>query len=116
MGCGIFWSRAQIPTLATGPALNQEERKWPVSGGRRGRAVATAKRSALGGCGFGPGPALGELILQGSQEAATLWGGPGTAQAGQMQEAAWVRCLQETEAKPAAYCLFSESQAGITFG
>ena len=83
MGCGIFWSRAQIPALATGPALNQEERKWPVRGGRRGRAVATAKRSALGGCGFGPGPALGELILQGSQEAATLWGDPGTAQAGQ---------------------------------
>ena len=68
---------AQAPALATGPALSQEERKCPVSGGRRGRAVATTKCSALGGCGFGPGPALGELILQGSEEAAALWGDRG---------------------------------------
>ena len=59
MGCGIFPSLAQAPALATGPALKQEERKCPVSGGRRGRADATAKCCALGGCGFGPGPALG---------------------------------------------------------
>ena len=42
MGCGIFPSLAQAPALATGPALKQEERKCPVSGGRRGRADATA--------------------------------------------------------------------------
>ena len=77
MECGIFPSLAQAPALATGSALKQEERKCPVSGGREGRADTTAKRCALGGYGFGPGPALGELILQGSQEAAALWGDPG---------------------------------------
>ena len=77
MGCGIFPSLALVPALATGSASKQEERKCPVSGGRQGRADTTAKRCALGGYGLGPGPALGELILQGSQQAATLWGDPG---------------------------------------
>lgn len=36
-----------------------------------------AKRRALEGCGFGPGPAPGELILHGSREAAALLGDPG---------------------------------------
>ena len=100
MGCGIFPSRAQAPALATGPASNQEERRCPVSGGRQGRADPTAKHCALGGCGFGPGPALEELILQGSHEAAALWGDPGHCGEGRRQEVAWVQCLQETEAKP----------------
>ena len=119
MGCGIFPSLAEAPALATGPAWKQEQRKCLVRGGRRGRANATAKGCALGGCGFGPGPAVGELILQGSQKAAALWGDrgcrPGRA-GGSRQQAARARCLQETEATPAASSLGSESQAGFTFG
>ena len=35
---------------------------------------------------------------------------------GRRKEAAWVRCLQETEAKPTASSMCSESQAGISSG
>ena len=35
---------------------------------------------------------------------------------GRRKEEAWVRCLQETEAKPAAASVCSESQAGISSG
>ena len=35
---------------------------------------------------------------------------------GRTKEEAWVQCLQETEAKPAASSLCSESQAGIPSG
>lgn len=50
MGCEIFPSLAQAPALDTGPALQEEERKSPVSGGGQGwQAVPSAVPS--GGCG-----------------------------------------------------------------
>ena len=112
MGCGIFPSLERAPALATGPALKQEERKSPVSGGRRGRAGAVPAE----GCGSGPGPAPRELIFHGSQEAATLEGKPrAPPRQGRRQEGAWVQCLHQIQANRAAPSLCSESQAGVTF-
>lgn len=113
MGCGIFPSLALAPALATGSASKQEERKYPISGGRHGRADTTAKCCALGGYGFGPGPALGEFILQGSQETAALWEDPGHhpgRAGGRRKPGSGVsRKLRQSPQHP----LCSESQAGI---
>ena len=79
------------------------------------RADATPKHCALNGCGFGRGPALGELILQGSQQAAALWGDPGhrPGRAGGRRQPGspgnWGKARS-------ILSLCSKSQAGITFG
>ena len=68
---GTGTSSGHWPSFETGGA-EVSCKRWEAGEGRRHGLCC-----ALGGCGFGPGPALGELILQGSQEAAALWGDSG---------------------------------------
>lgn len=63
-GVGSSPRPAQAPALTTGPALKEEQRKPPVSGGRRGRPGAAAKRRALWGLWLRPRP--GRLPPEGS--------------------------------------------------
>ena len=71
-------------------------KRWEAGKGSRHRQALCPP-----GLWLWPSSCPGEAYPVGLQEAATLWGDPGH-RPGRRQEAAWVRCLQETEAKPAA--------------
>lgn len=106
-------SLALAPAQPPNKASKQEgeevsHKRWEAQEG----ADTTAKCCALGGYGFGPGPALGEFILQGSRRTAALWEDPGhhPGRAGGGKPGSGVsRKLRQSPQHP----LCSESQAGI---